>query len=314
MSNRRTPLCAFTLVELLVSMSIISVLLAIALPSISAARATALASRCLANLRGLTSASLAYAADEDTHQVLPAHPISDTNELHDEGFFDYGGGSGAENVWSGTRWGSTSARAAGTRPLNRMLFGSTGKSSDYSLFRCPADVGLPQDERAYAGAGDYWDPAMAGQPLYVSVGTSYLGNAYRGFGDLADDGNERYWSIGVFLRSAVRIPAPAETVLYCDGITWEQLRVTGSHGDGPTWMVGVSEAWHRGNRFNLGLTDGHAKAVGMVPGPLYHGADPADPSLACLHLRTAEFRFDCRPDAVIEDKPTGDLGIKPQEH
>lgn len=54
---------AFTLVELLVVISIISLLLAILLPSLTKARETAIRLKCQANLRGMTISSFAYSND-----------------------------------------------------------------------------------------------------------------------------------------------------------------------------------------------------------------------------------------------------------
>ena len=59
----------FTLVELLVAMSIITLLIGIALPALSYARASAQRSRCLSNLRQLGVAMEAYRHDHD--DLLP---------------------------------------------------------------------------------------------------------------------------------------------------------------------------------------------------------------------------------------------------
>ncbi len=60
-ASRRT---AFTLVELLVVISIIALLIALLLPALSAARKTASAVKCKSNLRQLAVASHTYASDE----------------------------------------------------------------------------------------------------------------------------------------------------------------------------------------------------------------------------------------------------------
>src|SRR5579864_8384651 len=58
-SNR----AGFTLIELLVVVAIISLLIAILLPSLSAARNQAKQTRCLSNLHGIGQAYAAYSAD-----------------------------------------------------------------------------------------------------------------------------------------------------------------------------------------------------------------------------------------------------------
>ncbi|MFQ5502624.1 MAG: type II secretion system protein [Phycisphaerae bacterium] len=58
--STRTGSMAFTLIELLVVLAVISSLIAIMLPGLSAARRSAQATRCLANLRRIATASVLY--------------------------------------------------------------------------------------------------------------------------------------------------------------------------------------------------------------------------------------------------------------
>lgn len=61
---RKNP-TGFTLIELLVVISIIALLIAILLPALGAARESAKRIQCLANLRQLSTAAIAYSADND---------------------------------------------------------------------------------------------------------------------------------------------------------------------------------------------------------------------------------------------------------
>ena len=61
----------FTLVELLVVVSIIALLIAILLPSLRSAREHAKLAACLANLTGIGKASLTYAADDPGENMIP---------------------------------------------------------------------------------------------------------------------------------------------------------------------------------------------------------------------------------------------------
>src|SRR4051812_18489104 len=69
----------FTLLELLIVVGIIAALLAILLPTLGRMRETARRVRCLANLRQLGTALLAYTADNNGHypfhaDIGGAHP------------------------------------------------------------------------------------------------------------------------------------------------------------------------------------------------------------------------------------------------
>src|SRR5438874_11527922 len=63
---------AFTLVELLVVITIMAILIAILLPALSAARELSRKTTCAANLRGMNQAHLLYL--EDNEQTLMRNP------------------------------------------------------------------------------------------------------------------------------------------------------------------------------------------------------------------------------------------------
>ena len=65
---------AFTLVELLVVVSIIALLIAILLPSLKKARQGAKRVACNANVRGIAQAGLTYAADDPKEFAIPIGP------------------------------------------------------------------------------------------------------------------------------------------------------------------------------------------------------------------------------------------------
>jgi len=70
-SNRR----AFSLVELLVVMALITLVISVAVPAVGRARDQANVVACRANLRSLALACLAYAGDNDS--LLPTEPTLD---------------------------------------------------------------------------------------------------------------------------------------------------------------------------------------------------------------------------------------------
>ncbi len=72
---------AFTLLELLVVIAVITLLMSILMPALSAARSQAQTAVCQSNLRQLVLASTGYATENDGSMVLAAEDIW-TNNLH----------------------------------------------------------------------------------------------------------------------------------------------------------------------------------------------------------------------------------------
>ena len=115
----------FTLVELLVVVSIIALLISILLPSLRNAREQAKITVCLANLSGLGKASLTYSADDSSEHLIP---VPATEALPDApGAFEWGGKSGIGQPTQATDvttslWGTAVWRGPAHRPLNRYLY------------------------------------------------------------------------------------------------------------------------------------------------------------------------------------------------
>lgn len=290
---------AFTILELLVVIVILTLLIGLMVPGLSSARRQARRTQCLGNLHGLAVGLGSYTAEDPKAQVIPAHPIADVNPLHDEGYFDYGGATGAPNVWAGRRYGPHSERTSATRPLNRLLFGDTvPRAGDDAMdvFRCPGDVGVPNE--AHAGNPRFWDPPMSDQPMFESVGTSYGANAYRARGSLSARDEQLFYSIGPFLRSSHTIPFPSLTVTLYDAVMWYNSRAEGRTGP-VGWQA--LPGWHgNGPEYNVSFADGHTeKVLGWAEG--LWAEDHAE--YRNVQLRSRKFRFDCLPAPPIEDLP-----------
>ncbi|MFH1417469.1 MAG: prepilin-type N-terminal cleavage/methylation domain-containing protein [Planctomycetota bacterium] len=289
---------AFTLLELLTVLAIISLLLAILLPSLATARRSGQRTKCLELLRNLGIASAAYANGDPRDQPLAAHPIADVNPDHDEGYYDYGGATGAANVFGGTRYGPDGPRTAATRPLNQYILGAgAGESTDYSAFRCPGDNGWP-----YGTCDGWvqWDDNLVGQPFYESVGTSFHANAARvpGFGTPID-----YCSFSPYLRAISRIPLSEETILYCESLLWTAAFHTDQAYPADPEDV-LFDGWHGPEpRFNVVFASGGAKTIKLEMVGFAGQYIPSDPDYAGLWLGQRGWRFHCRPDDLIPDPP-----------
>ncbi|HEY8932337.1 MAG TPA: DUF1559 domain-containing protein [Rariglobus sp.] len=124
-SSRR----AFTLTEILTVLGILGILIALLLPMIGKARASARLSACNSNLRQVGIALLSYAGDH--RQVLPA-TITPDDRAH--------------------------PNATYLRPWSQVLI-DQGFITDPTIYKCPADTvnTLTTGTRSYA----YCEPAMS---------------------------------------------------------------------------------------------------------------------------------------------------------
>jgi prepilin-type processing-associated H-X9-DG protein len=287
LGRRRESTAGFTIIELLIVTTCVSLLLALFAPKLQAARERTRVVHCLANLRTLAAAAVAYSAEDNRNLVIPVHPTANVNAEHDDGFFDFGGGDGLEVAWSGSRIGPNSSRNAVSRPLNRFLSLDVPRTR---LYQCPSD-------RIFNPSADYpnwavWTPVFREQSSHTVVGTSYWGNAVK------SRSGEDWYSLGMFLRPLNRVPAPADTVLFMEMpmlfnlvvVGQERIHV-GSHG---------LSGWHSSEPdFNLAFVDGHAAQVRQEAAWLGEYSDSET-----YEIRdTARLRFDCSPQPPIPDIP-----------
>ena len=146
----RSRRCAFTLLELLISVMIVSALLAILLPTLTSARIASHRADCARNQAVLSEAWHLYIEAND--QRFPV--------IYDEPGWFYGG----------LRFSSInrSPFLDFDRPLNRYVPRNSLVRHGEQMFECPADTGI-RGEVAGAGTGD--------QSAYRAFGTSYRANA-----------------------------------------------------------------------------------------------------------------------------------------
>jgi prepilin-type N-terminal cleavage/methylation domain-containing protein/prepilin-type processing-associated H-X9-DG protein len=155
----------FTLVELLVVISIISILAAIIWPVFTAARQKARQSSCMSNLRQIGMAALMYANDSDDTFPLGGDP-EDINT----------------NIWEYTDNGQFWQEARDMPPLWSLLMPYT---ASHDIWRCPSDNGitattlfmqnLPPNRSSYLtyGSSYYYHTELALRHLNIDNVAAY---------------------------------------------------------------------------------------------------------------------------------------------
>jgi len=141
MISRNRKSAAFTLVELLIVVSIIGLLIAILLPSLRAAREQAKATVCLANLRSLSHGWHTY-ADQNNDISVPGRffkrPGGTSNPAN---WYDVGNG-----LKYRPRWVATMGKQVGIFAFNKPSTSNDRQDYDSKVYHCPA-AALWTDER-----------------------------------------------------------------------------------------------------------------------------------------------------------------------
>ncbi|MHC4090048.1 MAG: hypothetical protein ACYSVY_07170 [Planctomycetota bacterium] len=283
---------AFTLVELLVVASIIALLISILLPSLKKAREQAKMAVCIANLKGIATASLVYAAEDETEQSTPIHhtvvdTTLDPRSRVRAAASSIGGKSGrgkeeGDYSWA-PFWGTARQNGPATRPLNKFIYKDgfvdyalnpgAGFSNwrkderlDLAMFRCPSDNG-------YQGI-HYTTWKNSGLTSYNHYGNSYAANPLwlwnMPFGKCPDESVQSPCcvSIGAFGHPWSRIPNPSNTIYYEENVGRFAFQahpwgIDGNCGRSP-YPHSVVHGWHgRDWIFNVAFADAHAGQVKM---------------------------------------------------
>lgn len=295
--NARGCSRAFTLVELSAVATAVIAAVAVLLSTIGATRQQDRLAGCLANLRAIGAASLAYAA-ADPNELLIALP--DLSVLPAQvGDFEWGGKAGrGQSSMPGqitaSYWGTAAFKGPGHRPLNAVLYkgeianwnpindtpqpGPGGSNYindanlDLDVYRCPADTG-------YAGGGFLYtgslDPQRDERPFrnegftaYDHYGTSYVAPSLFIYGGIS---GSPIRSMSMIFKSLSSAPDPGRTVAF-EEVPARRVWMWGSwagsgcpgYDDRVEGHASIVPGWHeRDFGFNLTYADGHAATVEM---------------------------------------------------
>jgi prepilin-type N-terminal cleavage/methylation domain-containing protein len=207
---------AFTILELLVVVSIIAILIALILPALARAREVAYSGQCLSNLYQIAIATSLY-QDEHGDQMPIGRPLRAISN------YNHGGRYPVKQSLVARMF---TRRPIG-RPLNRYVhpdlpLGELASVSDledyrkfnFPVFRCPADATFNYQENwSEDGTINY------GLSAYHAVGTSYYFNlAWYGTTDwkYSEVADPLGWNDGIIFFKRARLVYPSRFVSYYD--------------------------------------------------------------------------------------------------
>jgi len=261
---------AFTLVELLIGITIIATLIGLLLPVLAGARNAAHGAACLSNLRQHAAAWLNQQQD---HRFFP-YERQDNQITH-------------RWDWGGVNWyePGSNPRAerlvSGPRPLNPYYDIPRVHRADHGVFECPADTGLKYSPNTpYFSDQDVVGLAKSANPttLYGVRGSSYLANEWIWVkpGARAGPGGNTVQGAEYFTtkNSIADITDPSRFILVGDGGSFVagrmgpdrfNYRIRDNFGrviEGSSWQYSW---WHGTQRGQMAFLDGSARAIDIVP-------------------------------------------------
>ena len=281
---------AFTLVELLVVIGIIALLISILLPTLSRARASAQAVKCLSNLRSLSQISVFYNND-NSGQIIPtiiwANP-----------------GGGTDDYWANLLIVSGYVeRQEDNKPL---AVGSAGLDYE-SILMCPSVVDYVTQDGTIDGArrlpGRVVEPAATGMTTDVAYGINGL-TYVTGYD----------YPVSVHPSSSISwtgasphqpkkiavIPQSSKVAMFFDGKEWNMFqagfraprsstRVSGHrHGDWDETKPDTS------GKTNIAFLDGHAEGINRSELPGINHAELYGTDVAAATFNSEAARQDAR--------------------
>ena len=148
----KRPAVLFTLIELLIVISIISLLAAMLLPALGKAKQTALRSACISNLSGIGKAFNMYISDNKGYLSAYYNNGTGMDDGTGKGFGSWDGGKGKEFLGSG--YGLAEYLHIRDQLGVGMITRNSSGGILRSKFACPAEANAPQEiNKSYRSLG-----------------------------------------------------------------------------------------------------------------------------------------------------------------
>ncbi len=300
----RNRLSAFTLIELLVVIAIIALLIAILLPTLTAARQEGIRMKCMSNLKTIGQAGGNYGSSDTRGIVHPQATVGRCNWIG-LGGWDWGGQDGEDLYFNNQ--GAPIYFGAVRRPFNIAAAGTAlTPQSLFPEYRCPTDSGEVQSDNWEPSSGITSNPDLWKESIFRATGNSYLGdypNQEEG-NDAAQSGLVRY-RFGTFMRPASSIPDASQTLLFYESRLMQAVYSTREvadlgYGTTPIDVPG----WHqRVGEFNTVMADGHGEKLKILQRDtmfdLVASFPIQDYPYQANMLRGPGWRYDCMPSSPL---------------